>query len=164
MKRTKKTLIGLLLSVMLVLGLIPTMAFADEQGTQEPEPANNTFKFKVTKEVDKDGTAEAPYQAFYFELEGQDGKDLTDYGIDYEANDNAIETNGASSYNRILTGKINPEKLDAWEFHETDGTYTCQLTLRERINNLPNWTYDPTSYTLTLTYSDRIVQTSISKE
>ena len=169
MKRTKKTLIGLLLSIMLVLGLIPTMAFADGDGTQDQKPVNNpAFTFNVSKTVTLGGTAQAPYRAFYFELKGQDGKTLENYGIDYEAGNNAIETDGARSYNQTLTGTIDPEKVtkddSLWE--KNDGIYTCNLSLEEKnqATKGDGWTYDPTSYTLTLTYSNGKVQTSISKE
>lgn len=157
MKRMKKTLIGLLLSIMLVLGLIPTMAFADGENNPEQDPVNEpTFSFDVRKTVTLGGTAQAPYRAFYFELKGQDEETLENYGIDYEANDNAIETDGARSYDQTLTGTIDPEKVTAqgspWVTNE-DGIYTCQLSLKERNDEDANWVYDHKSYILEITYN-----------
>lgn len=143
MKQKMKKLLSYMLGIMLLLGLMPAVAKAEE-----PEQTVN-FTFNVTTKVEKGSTAEAPYQVFYYQLPENAGN----YGI--ELTKNYVETNGSGKYTQALAGTIDTSKVtseNGWRHDELTGAYSCYLVLTERNDGQNGWTYATNSYYLRIAY------------
>lgn len=160
MKRTKKTLIGLLLSIMLVLGLIPTMAFADGEGPQEQEPVrdNHTFGFQIVNTVKQGGTVAPGDATFTFILNDKNGTTPAAYGISMQ--DIKITTNGEEVVYNNVSGTIDPEKVttgNGWTKtlpnDPDDNTYSCSFVLKEQNDGAEGWKYSEKQYNLHILYN-----------
>lgn len=139
MNQKMKKLFSCMLGIMLLLGLIPSVAMAEE-------PVQSAgFSFNVTANVEKGSRAEAPYRAFYFQLQETAG----DYGV--ELQNNCVETNGAGGYTKELTGTVNLDKVtteNGWQEDGGENMYYCDLKISERDDTEENWEYDKTQYVL----------------
>lgn len=152
MKRKKKLLVSLFMSVMLVMGLVPAVAAAE---TTEPVP--DSFGFRVVSMVQQGGTA-APGEAdFRFILSDKDGNTPADYGVTMQ--DIKIRTNGEGDFYQDVTAAIDPEKVtteNGWTKTLTsdpgDGGYACGFVLSEKNDGAEGWKYSEKEYNLRIRY------------
>lgn len=171
--KKKNRIIGILLSLMLVLGLMPSMAYADQ--VDEDALPSFTINQTVTTEV---GSAAPQTTTFYYklthlafsEIEDEwipDGKTLEQCGISFT---NAPDVSGGiipitysgSDTSRTLKFSIDGSKLDAdhgWSKDDGVGigireSYSCAFKLTEIAGKDNRWTYNyyQKEYNVTFNY------------
>lgn len=160
--KKKNRIIGILLSLMLVLGLMPSMAYADEE---YPDAYSSNGGFTVGKEiVTKDGSAIPQATTFYYKLTSLEGnKTPEDFGIHfYQDSDVAdgiipISTNGKDNDTlRTLPFYIDGSKIadGTWGTPDDGSTpsYSCAFKLTEIVGKDKGWTYDPNEYNVMFAY------------
>lgn len=174
--KKKNRLIGIVLSLMLVLGLMPSVASAATSETEIP------FSFEIDKNVVQGGEVAPGEETFTFELEyGTIGENeqhsvvftpdssvnLADCGIAFT--NNTITTNGVGKQTVSLGGTINLEKVNAnnpyWQVIEATNDARAKniLTLRltEKNDGKTGWTYSEAERYLTITVTGNEVSTDV---
>lgn len=161
--KKKNRIIGILLSLMLVLGLMPSMAYADP--VDYPDAYSSNGGFTVGKKiVTKDGSAVPQATTFYYKLTSLEGnKTPEDFGIHfYQDSDVAdgvipISTNGKDNDTlRTLPFYIDGSKIadGTWGTPDDGPTpsYSCAFKLTEIVGKDKGWTYDPNVYNVMFAY------------
>lgn len=163
--KKRNRIIGIVLSLMLVLGLMPTIASAATGDPQQP------FTFKIDKNVVQGGEAVPGEETFQFVLEyGTIGENdqysvvftpdsdvtLADCGIAFTSN--TITTNGVGEQTFTLGGTVDLEKANAqnhWQVIEgtenTSAKSIITLRLTEKNDKKTGWTYSDAERYLTIT-------------
>lgn len=160
--KKRNRIIGIVLSLMLVLGLMPTMASAAD---------NENLHFDVKKNVVQKGELAPGEETFQFVLEyGTIGENdqysvvftpdsdvtLADCGIAFTSN--TITTNGVGEQTFTLGGTVDLEKANAqnhWQVIEgtenTSAKSIITLRLTEKNDKKTGWTYSDAERYLTIT-------------
>ena len=157
--KKKNRIIGILLSLMLVLGLMPSMAYADEDTVTYPKAYSSNDGFTVKKEITiEDGSAVPQATTFYYKLTSLEGnKTPEDFGIHfYQDSDVAdgiipISTNGNDSDITIkLPFYIDGSKIADGTWGDPDDgpttSYSCSFKLTEIAGKDSRWTYNLNKY------------------
>lgn len=149
MRKRKNTgkLLSILLCLMMVLGMLPITAQAEELGKVPGSSDTNTFEkadieveIPITKTVEQGGNVAPGRETFTFELLLQTGEDGNATPI-YQFLDTAeITTNGAGTTEHSLKFKV-PGDLDG-----ADGFAQNYIYLRERKGSAAGWTYSDALY------------------
>lgn len=171
--KKRNRIIGIVLSLMLVLGLMPTMASAAD---------NENLHFDVKKNVVQKGELAPGEETFQFVLEyGTIGENeqhsvvftpdssvsLESCGIAFTSN--TITTNGVGKQTFTLGGTVDLDKVDAahyWNVSEAtnDGASaksSITLRLTEKNDGKTGWTYSDAERYLTITVQDGIVTSEV---
>ena len=149
MRKRKNTgrLLSILLCLVMVLGMLPITAQAEEWGkvpgssdTNMYEKADIEVEIPITKTVEQGGNVAPGRETFTFELLLQTGEDGNATPI-YQFLDTAeITTNGAGTTEHSLKFKV-PGDLDG-----ADGFAQNYIYLRERKGSAAGWTYSDALY------------------
>ncbi len=171
MKKVSK-LLGLLLCCVMLLGLLPTTAFAAD--------SNIYFEFEVNKTVVQGGDVAPGEEIFTFELvygeiEENDqhmvvftpdnNVTLANCGIAFT--NNTITTDGAGEKTFKLSGTIDPTKVTAenhWQFSSGNDSvpkWIITLRLTEKNDGKAGWTYSDAERYLTITVIGNEVYTDV---
>ena len=141
-QKTTKRLLSILLCLVLMIGMLPTMALAEEWGKVPSDSKTNTFDYasgsesgaspgnsgtitekhyllpvSITKHVRQNGTETPPAETFEFEVEDTargEKHPLSYYGIGVE--DLKLSTNGVNDVEKTLRFRI-PTKKDYTAYH-----------------------------------------------
>ena len=141
-QKTTKRLLSILLCLVLMIGMLPTMALAEEWGKVPSDSKTNTFDYasgsesgaspgnsgtitekhyllpvSITKHVRQNGTEAPPAETFEFEVEDTakgEKHPLSYYGIGVE--DLKLSTNGVNDVEKTLRFRI-PTKKDYTAYH-----------------------------------------------
>lgn len=172
--KKRNRIIGIVLSLMLVLGLMPTMASAAESDTQIP------FSFEIDKNVKQGGEAAPGEETFTFELvygtvdlndqysfvfTPDSSVSLADCGIAFTSN--TITTNGVGKQTVSLGGTIDLEKANPtyhWQVSTGNDSVTKNiivLRLTEKNDGKAGWTYSDAERYLTITVIGDEVSTEV---
>ena len=173
--KKRNRIIGIVLSLMLVLGLMPTIASAAESDTQIP------FSFEIDKNVKQGGEAAPGEETFTFELvygtvdlndqysfvfTPDSSVSLADCGIAFTSN--TITTNGVGEQTFTLGGTVDLEKANAqnhWQVIEgtenTSAKSIITLRLTEKNDGKTGWTYSDAERYLTITVQGGIVTSEV---
>lgn len=149
MRKRKNTgkLLSILLCLMMVLGMLPITAQADELGkvpgssdTNTVEKADIEVEIPITKTVEQGGNVAPGKASFTFELLLQTGEDSNATPI-YQVLDTAeITTNGAETTEHSLKFRV-PGDLDG-----AAGFGRNYIYLREKKGSAAGWTYSDALY------------------
>ena len=149
MRKRKNTgkLLSILLCLMMVLGMLPITAQAEELGKVPGSSDTNTYEkadikveIPITKTVEQGGNIAPGEASFTFELLKGGNEDSEENPI-YQVLDTAeITTNGAGTTEHSLKFKV-PGELDGAEGFAQNYIYLC-----ERADNAAGWTYSDALY------------------
>lgn len=148
MRKRKNTgrLLSILLCLMMVLGMLPTAAQAEEWGRVPGSSDTNTYEkadieveIPIIKTVEQGGNVAPGRETFTFELL-QTGEDISATPIYQSLGTAEITTSGAGTTNHSLKFKV-PGKLDG-----ADGFGRNYIYLREQKGIAAGWTYSDALY------------------
>lgn len=181
MRKRKNTgkLLSILLCLMMVLGMLPITAQAEELGKVPGSSDTNTYEkadikveISVVKHVQQTGTETPPAETFEFEVEDTargEKHPLSYYGIGVE--ELKLSTNGAGDVEKTFSFKVSWTNDYAdyhWDAVPKSGTntvawYSKTFLLREKNDGKPGWNYSNKEYALTFWYDieDRTMQLNI---
>ena len=167
-QKTTKRLLSILLCLVLMIGMLPTMALAEEWGRVPSDSKTDTFEYAdktldvlIVKHVRQNGTEAPPAETFEFEVEdtARDEKHpLSYYGIGVE--DLKLSTNGVNDVEKTLRFRV-PTKKDYTPYHwdavtksgtDTVAWYSKTFLLKEKNDGKPGWSYSTAEYALTFWY------------
>ena len=170
MRKRKNTgkLLSILLCLMMVLGMLPITAQAEEWGKVPGSSDTNTYEkadikveISVVKHVQQTGTETPPAETFEFEVEdtARDEKHpLSYYGIGVE--ELKLSTTGAGDVEKTFSFNV-PWTNDYADYHwdavpksgtNTVAWYSKTFLLREKNDGKPGWNYSNKEYALTFWY------------
>ena len=170
MRKRKNTgkLLSILLCLMMVLGMLPITAQAEEWGKVPGSSDTNTYEkadikveISVVKHVQQTGTETPPAETFEFEVEdtARDEKHpLSYYGIGVE--ELKLSTNGVGDVEKTFSFNV-PWTNDYADYHwdavpksgtDTVAWYSKTFLLREKNDGKPGWKYSNAEYALTFWY------------
>ena len=170
MRKRKNTgrLLSILLCLVMVLGMLPITAQAEELGKVPGSSDTNTYEkadikveISVVKHVQQTGTETPPAETFEFEVEdtARDEKHpLSYYGIGVE--ELKLSTTGAGDVEKTFSFKVSWTKdytAYHWNAVPKSGTntvawYSKTFLLREKNDGKPGWNYSNAEYALTFWY------------
>ena len=167
-QKTTKRLLSILLCLVLMIGMLPTMALAEEWGKVPSGSKTDTFEYAdmtrdvlIVKHVRQKGTEAPPAETFEFEVEDTakgEKHPLSYYGIGVE--DLKLSTNGVNDVEKTLRFRV-PTKKDYTPYHwdavtksgtDTVAWYSKTFLLKEKNDGKPGWTYSTEDYALTFWY------------
>ena len=167
-QKTTKRLLSILLCLVLMIGMLPTMALAEEWGKVPSGSKTDTFEYAdrildvlIVKHVRQNGTEAPPAETFEFEVEDTakgEKHPLSYYGIGVE--DLKLSTNGVNDVEKTLRFRV-PTKKDYTAYHwdavtksgtDTVAWYSKTFLLKEKNDGKPGWTYSTADYALTFWY------------
>ncbi len=167
-QKTTKRLLSILLCLVLMIGMLPTMALAEEWGRVPSDSKTDTFEYAdktldvlIVKHVRQNGTEAPPAETFEFEVEDTakgEKHPLSYYGIGVE--DLKLSTNGVKDVEKTLRFRV-PTKKDYTPYHwdavtksgtDTVAWYSKTFLLKEKNDGKPGWTYSTADYALTFWY------------
>lgn len=167
-QKTTKRLLSILLCLVLMIGMLPTMALAEEWGKVPSGSKTDTFEYAdrildvlIVKHVRQNGTEAPPAETFEFEVEDTakgEKHPLSYYGIGVE--DLKLSTNGVNDVEKTLHFRV-PTKKDYTAYHwdavtksgtDTVAWYSKTFLLKEKNDGKPGWTYSTEDYALTFWY------------
>lgn len=149
MRKRKNTgkLLSILLCLMMVLGMLPITAQAEELGKVPGSSDTNTYEkadieveIPIAKTVEQGGNVAPGRETFTFELLLQTGEDISATPIYQSLGTAEITTSGAGTTNHSLKFKV-PGKLDG-----ADGFSQNEIYLREQKGSAAGWTYSEELY------------------
>lgn len=151
-----------------MIGMLPTMALAEELGKVPSDSKTDTFEYAdktldvlIVKHVRQNGTEAPPAETFEFEVEDTargEKHPLSYYGIGVE--DLKLSTNGVNDVEKTLRFRV-PTKKDYTPYHwdavtksgtDTVAWYSKTFLLKEKNDGKPGWTYSTEDYALTFWY------------
>lgn len=171
MRKRKNTgkLLSILLCLMMVLGMLPITAQAEELGKVPGSSDTNTYEkadikveISVVKHVQQTGTETPPAETFEFEVEDTargEKHPLSYYGISVE--ELKLSTNdGVGDVEKTFSFKVSWTNDYAdyhWDAVPKSGTntvawYSKTFLLREKNDGKPGWKYSNAEYALTFWY------------
>lgn len=182
MRKRKNTgkLLSILLCLMMVLGMLPITAQAEELGKVPGSSGTNTYEkadikveISVVKHVQQTGTETPPAETFEFEVEDTargEKHPLSYYGIGVE--ELKLSTNdGVGDVEKTFSFKVSWTNDYAdyhWDAVPKSGTntvawYSKTFLLREKNDGKPGWNYSNKEYALTFWYDieDNTMQLNI---
>ena len=167
-QKTTKRLLSILLCLVLMIGMLPTMALAEEWGRVPSDSKTDTFEYAdrildvlIVKHVRQNGTEAPPAETFEFEVEDTargEKHPLSYYGIGVE--DLKLSTNGVNDVEKTLRFRV-PTKKDYTPYHwnavtksgtDTVAWYSKTFLLKEKNDGKPGWSYSTADYALTFWY------------
>lgn len=167
-QKTTKRLLSILLCLVLMIGMLPTMALAEEWGRVPSDSKTDTFEYAdktldvlIVKHVRQNGTEAPPAETFEFEVEDTargEKHPLSYYGIGVE--DLKLSTNGVNDVEKTLRFRV-PTKKDYTPYHwdavtksgtDTVAWYSKTFLLKEKNDGKPGWSYSTAEYALTFWY------------
>lgn len=167
-QKTTKRLLSILLCLVLMIGMLPTMALAEERGKVPGSSDEHTYELAdtildvlIVKHVRQNGTEAPPAETFEFEVEDTargEKHPLSYYGIGVE--DLKLSTNGVNDVEKTLRFRV-PTKKDYTPYHwdavtksgtDTVAWYSKTFLLKEKNDGKPGWTYSTEDYALTFWY------------
>ena len=167
-QKTTKRLLSILLCLVLMIGMLPTMALAEEWGRVPSDSKTDTFEYAdktldvlIVKHVRQNGTEAPPAETFEFEVEDTargEKHPLSYYGIGVE--DLKLSTNGVNDVEKTLHFRV-PTKKDYTAYHwdavtksgtDTVAWYSKTFLLKEKNDGKPGWNYSTAEYALTFWY------------
>lgn len=167
-QKTTKRLLSILLCLVLMIGMLPTMALAEEWGKVPSDSKTDTFEYAdrildvlIVKHVRQNGTEAPPAETFEFEVEDTakgEKHPLSYYGIGVE--DLKLSTNGVNDVEKTLRFRV-PTKKDYTAYHwdavtksgtDTVAWYSKTFLLKEKNDGKPGWSYSTADYALTFWY------------
>ena len=167
-QKTTKRLLSILLCLVLMIGMLPTMALAEEWGKVPSGSKTDTFEYAdrildvlIVKHVRQNGTEAPPAETFEFEVEDTakgEKHPLSYYGIGVE--DLKLSTNGVNDVEKTLRFRV-PTKKDYTPYHwdavtksgtDTVAWYSKTFLLKEKNDGKPVWNYSTADYALTFWY------------
>ena len=149
MRKRKNTgkLLSILLCLMMVLGMLPITAQAEEWGKVPGSSDTNTYEkadieveIPITKTVEQGGNIAPGRETFIFELLKGDGEDQERTPLYQSLGTAEITTSGAGTTNHSLKFKV-PGDLDG-----ANGFIQNHIYLRELAGNAAGWTYSDALY------------------
>ena len=167
-QKTTKRLLSILLCLVLMIGMLPTMALAEEWGKVPGSSDEHTYELadtildvSIVKHVRQNGTEAPPAETFEFEVEDTargEKHPLSYYGIGVE--DLKLSTNGVNDVEKTLRFHVPTKKdytADHWNAVTHSGTdtvawYSKTFLLKEKNDGKPGWTYSTADYALTFWY------------
>ena len=167
-QKTTKRLLSILLCLVLMIGMLPTMALAEEWGRVPSDSKTDTFEYAdmtrdvlIVKHVRQNGTEAPPAETFEFEVEDTargEKHPLSYYGIGVE--DLKLSTNGVNDVEKTLRFRVPTTDYAAdyhWDAVPKSGTktvawYSKTFLLKEKNDGKPGWTYSTEDYALTFWY------------
>ena len=171
MRKRKNTgkLLSILLCLMMVLGMLPITAQAEELGKVPGSSDTNTYEkadikveISVVKHVQQTGTETPPAETFEFEVEDTargEKHPLSYYGIGVEelklsTNDGVGDVEKTFSFKVSWTNDYTAYHWDAVPKSGTDKVawYSKTFLLREKNDGKPGWNYSNEEYALTFSY------------
>lgn len=171
MRKRKNTgkLLSILLCLVMVLGMLPITAQAEELGKVPGSSDTNTYEkadikveISVVKHVRQTGTETPPAETFEFEVEDTargEKHPLSYYGIGVE--ELKLSTNdGVGDVEKTFSFKVSWTNDYAdyhWDAVPKSGTntvawYSKTFLLREKNDGKPGWNYSNAEYALTFWY------------
>ena len=167
-QKTTKRLLSILLCLVLMIGMLPTIALAEEWGRVPSDSKTDTFEYAdrildvlIVKHVRQNGTEAPPAETFEFEVEDTargEKHPLSYYGIGVE--DLKLSTNGVNDVEKTLRFRV-PTKKDYTPYHwnavtksgtDTVAWYSKTFLLKEKNDGKPGWNYSTAEYALTFWY------------
>lgn len=167
-QKTTKRLLSILLCLVLMIGMLPTMALAEEWGKVPGSSDEHTYELadtildvSIVKHVRQNGTEAPPAETFEFEVEDTargEKHPLSYYGIRVE--DLKLSTNGVNDVEKTLHFRV-PTKKDYTAYHwdavtksgtDTVAWYSKTFLLKEKNDGKPGWNYSTADYALTFWY------------
>lgn len=167
-QKTTKRLLSILLCLVLTIGMLPTMALAEEWGKVPGSSDEHTYELadtildvSIVKHVRQNGTEAPPAETFEFEVEDTargEKHPLSYYGIGVE--DLKLSTNGVNDVEKTLHFRV-PTKKDYTPYHwdavtksgtDTVAWYSKTFLLKEKNDGKPGWNYSTADYALTFWY------------
>ena len=167
-QKTTKRLLSILLCLVLMIGMLPTMALAEEWGRVPSDSKTDTFEYAdmtrdilIVKHVRQNGTEAPPAETFEFEVEDTargEKHPLSYYGIRVE--DLKLSTNGVNDVEKTLRFHVKTKK-DYTAYHwnavthsgtDTVAWYSKTFLLKEKNDGKPGWNYSTEEYALTFWY------------
>lgn len=167
-QKTTKRLLSILLCLVLMIGMLPTMALAEEWGRVPGSSDEHTYELadtildvSIVKHVRQNGTEAPPAETFEFEVEDTargEKHPLSYYGIGVE--DLKLSTNGVNDVEKTLRFRVPTKKdytADHWDAVTKSGTdtvawYSKTFLLKEKNDGKPGWSYSTADYALTFWY------------
>ena len=167
-QKTTKRLLSILLCLVLMIGMLPTMALAEEWGRVPSDSKTDTFEYAdmtrdvlIVKHVRQNGTEAPPAETFEFEVEDTargEKHPLSYYGIRVE--DLKLSTNGVNDVEKTLRFHVKTKKdytADHWNAVTKSGSdtvawYSKTFLLKEKNDGKPGWNYSTADYALTFWY------------
>ena len=166
-QKTTKRLLSILLCLVLMIGMLPTMALAEEWGKVPGSSDEHTYELAdtildvlIVKHVRQNGTEAPPAETFEFEVEdtAKEKHPLSYYGIGVE--DLKLSTNGVNDVEKTLRFHVKTKKdytADHWNAVTHSGTdtvawYSKTFLLKEKNDGKPGWNYSTADYALTFWY------------
>ena len=167
-QKTTKRLLSILLCLVLMIGMLPTMALAEEWGKVPGSSDEHTYELadtildvSIVKHVRQNGTEAPPAETFEFEVEDTakgEKHPLSYYGIGVE--DLKLSTNGVNDVEKTLRFHVKTKKdytADHWNAVTKSGTktvawYSKTFLLKEKNDGKPGWNYSTADYALTFWY------------
>lgn len=167
-QKTTKRLLSILLCLVLMIGMLPTVALAEEWGKVPGSSDEHTYELadtildvSIVKHVRQNGTEAPPAETFEFEVEDTargEKHPLSYYGIGVE--DLKLSTNGVNDVEKTLRFRV-PTKKDYTPYHwdavtksgtDTVAWYSKTFLLKEKNDGKPGWNYSTADYALTFWY------------
>lgn len=167
-QKTTKRLLSILLCLVLMIGMLPTMALAEELGKVPGSSDEHTYELadtildvSIVKHVQQNGTEAHPAETFEFEVEDTargEKHPLSYYGIRVE--DLKLSTNGVNDVEKTLRFHVKTKKdytADHWNAVTKSGSdtvawYSKTFLLKEKNDGKPGWNYSTADYALTFWY------------
>lgn len=167
-QKTTKRLLSILLCLVLMIGMLPTIALAEEWGKVPGSSDEHTYELadtildvSIVKHVQQNGTEAPPAETFEFEVEDTargEKHPLSYYGIRVE--DLKLSTNGVNDVEKTLRFHVKTKKdytADHWNAVTHSGTdtvawYSKTFLLKEKNDGKPGWNYSTADYALTFWY------------
>lgn len=149
MRKRKNTgkLLSILLCLMMVLGMLPITAQAEEWGKVPGSSGTNTYEkadieveIPIAKTVEQGGNAAPGRETFTFELLKGDGEDTEGTPLYQSLGTAEITTNGVGTTEHSLKFKVSGD-LDG-----ADGFFKNDIYLREQAGKAAGWTYSDALY------------------
>ena len=160
--------LGSLLCLVMVFGMLPITAQAEEWGKVPGSSDTNTYEkadikveISVVKHVQQTGTETPPAATFEFELEDTaqgEKHPLSYYGIGVA--ELKLSTNGVGDVEKTFSFSV-PWTNDYADYHwdavpksgtKTVAWYSKTFLLREKNDGKPGWNYSNKEYALTFWY------------
>ena len=167
-QKTTKRLLSILLCLVLMIGMLPTMALAEEWGKVPGSSDEHTYELadtildvSIVQHVQQSGTEAPPAETFEFEVEDTargEKHPLSYYGIRVE--DLKLSTNGVNDVEKTLRFHVKTKK-DYTAYHwnavtksgsDTVAWYSKTFLLKEKNDGKPGWNYSTADYALTFWY------------
>ena len=168
-QKTTKRLLSILLCLVLMIGMLPTMALAEEWGKVPGSSDEHTYELadtildvSIVKHVRQNGTETPPAETFEFEVEDTakgEKHPLSYYGIGVE--ELKLSTNGVNDVEKTFYFNV-PKATDyAADYHwnavtksgtKTVAWYSKTFLLKEKNDGKPGWSYSTADYALTFWY------------